>query len=208
MFKNIHIPEFLGKVSGESSDTKCMEAKLTKTDRFLNLFRTLLKNEEGISDQEFREILGQPSKSQYHKYLVELTQDKPGRESVLLRWKSSGGFHYKLNRQAIQNEDHTYERPKLTLVGEMNFCEIRIYGKSRESFPSLKLPHDLLNRFDDHDHYKVRYSSPEDFLASVFHMAEDIEIITPQSLKDRYVEKAQKAVFNNVAADYTTKKVA
>ena len=52
-----------------------------------------------IDDKRFREILGRPSKSQYHKYINELTKAAHGRPAVLGRKRNGENFEYFLNME-------------------------------------------------------------------------------------------------------------
>jgi hypothetical protein len=82
--------------------------RLTKTDRIMNLIIEICRTQsQCIDDKRFREVLGRPSKSQYHKYINELTKAAHGRPAVLKRSRSGENFEYSLNMEIW---------PKMTLV--------------------------------------------------------------------------------------------
>lgn len=179
--------------------------KLTKTDRFINLFVTLLQKENGcISDAELRAILGNPSKSQYHKYLLELTQDKTGRSSFLSREKVKGGFLYRL-RELLPENSKAKERPKLVLLNNQKFAEIKVFDDARNSISEEHLPITLMSKGDGYDVYKCAYDNEQEFLRNIFAYADDIEVISPKEIRDQFIQKAQKAAFLNMNNDYKKK---
>lgn len=185
-----------------------METKLTKTDRFLNLFRTLLTSEAGITDIEFRDILGNPSKSQYHKYLVELTQKNENRVSILIRTKTANGFHYQLNHQSLELNQNEKKKPQLTLVENASFCELRVFKPAIETFKSLHLACDLLAKYEDYNHYKVRFTNIDEFINKIFSIADSIEVLGHEQLKAKFVEKAKMTLLNNSETEiHSLKKV-
>lgn len=63
-----------------------------KTDSFLLLVQTICKAPRlTLSDEKVRDILGNPSKAQYHKYIHELTNDVSERKAILLKQKDENG---------------------------------------------------------------------------------------------------------------------
>jgi hypothetical protein len=182
-----------------------MNETLTKTDRFINLMLTLLRSSNGsIDDQQLRVILGNPSKSQYHKYLIELTEAKNGREALLNREKVPGGFKYSF-RTLAEEVKGTRSRPNLVLVDGQNFAEIKVYDHARAKFASAHLPSTKLEQGMDCDTYKCSYASEDDFVETIFAWADDIEVLRPESVKQKFIKKAQKAAFNNVGQTFERK---
>jgi predicted DNA-binding transcriptional regulator YafY len=75
-----------------------------KTDRYLSLILEI-SNTPGwqISEQRLKELLGNPSKSQFYNYLQDLTGDSIDRPAILARIKNEQGFFYKLNEKTWEN---------------------------------------------------------------------------------------------------------
>lgn len=71
----------------------------TKTDACLLLVQTICKSPRlTLSDKKVREILGDPSKAQYHKLINELTKDVGDRKAILLKQKDfEGNIQFQLN---------------------------------------------------------------------------------------------------------------
>lgn len=71
----------------------------TKTDACLLLVQTICKAPRlTLSDAKVRQILGEPSKAQYHKLINELTLDVGDRKAILLKQKDEGGnIQFQLN---------------------------------------------------------------------------------------------------------------
>jgi hypothetical protein len=71
----------------------------TKTDACLLLIQTICKAPRlTLTDKTVREILGDPSKAQYHKLINELTTDVGDRKAILLKQKDSeGNIQFQLN---------------------------------------------------------------------------------------------------------------
>jgi hypothetical protein len=180
------------------------DTKLTKTDRFINLLLTLLKSESyEVDDPELRDILGRPSKSQYHKYLIELTESRPGRPSLIKRRKNGRNYIYELSEEFRLEAPAS---PKLVLLdNQQNHALVRIYAESRNLFKEARLPASLMSSTNDYDEYKCSYSEEAPFLQIIFAWAEDIEVITPKSLRDQFIQKAQKAAYINMSKDYEKK---
>lgn len=76
-----------------------MKKDYTKSDRYLLLVQTICKAPKlTLSDEKIREILGNPSKAQYHKYINELTEDVSDRMAILLKQKDdNGNVQFQLN---------------------------------------------------------------------------------------------------------------
>lgn len=73
----------------------------TKTDRILLLVQTICSAPKfTLADQSVREILGNPSKAQYHKVINELTNDIGQRKAVLKKIRDEeGNLYFKLNHE-------------------------------------------------------------------------------------------------------------
>ena len=56
---------------------------------------------------------------------------------------------------------------------------------------------DLVQQTDDYDQYQINYSGQEELLGQLFVYAEDIEILSPEHLKDAFFEKANNALVRN-----------
>lgn len=80
------------------------KVKGTKTDRIINLILEI-SNAKGwtISEQRLKELLGNPSDSQFYIYLAELTADNADRPAILIRIKGDEGFFYKLHDRTWEN---------------------------------------------------------------------------------------------------------
>jgi hypothetical protein len=182
-----------------------MNKQLTKTDRFINLMLTLLRSPNGdIDDGQLRAILGNPSKSQYHKYLLELTQNKEGREALLNRDKVPGGYKYSF--KTLSDEVKLQKpKPNLVLMNGHNFAEIKVYDSGKAKFEQAHVPASKLEQGSDYDVYKCSYDNEEDFVESIFSWADDIEVLGPESIKQKFIKKAQKAAFNNLGNAYEKK---
>ena len=72
----------------------------TKTDRILLLVQTICKAPRlTLSDKKVREILGNPSKAQYHKIINELIEDVGERKAILLKLRDEEGqLQFQLNQ--------------------------------------------------------------------------------------------------------------
>jgi hypothetical protein len=187
-----------------------MEKGLTKTDRFLNLFMELLSSPKGyIDDDQFREILGRPSKSQYHKYIIDLTHDKEGRRGSLERKKVNGTYVYRLRESVFQTQPLKQDRPKLVLLSQQNYAEIKVFDSARQDFAANnQIPRDLIRQGDDYDYYHCRFEDEEELLHKIFPYADNLEILAPESLKKAFIKKAQKATFINMSQHVVGKKAA
>lgn len=75
-----------------------------KTDRYISLILEI-SNTPGwqISEEKLKELLGDPSKSQFYNYLQDLTGDSVDRPSILVRIQGEEGFFYKLNERTWEN---------------------------------------------------------------------------------------------------------
>jgi hypothetical protein len=71
----------------------------TKTDRILLLIQTICKAPRlTLSEVKVREILGNPSKANYHKLINELLEDSGERKTILLKQKDeNGNISFQLN---------------------------------------------------------------------------------------------------------------
>lgn len=76
-----------------------MKKDYTKTDNFLLLIQAICKAPRlTLSEAKVREILGNPSKSQYHKLINELLEDRGERKKILLKKKDeNGNIQFQLN---------------------------------------------------------------------------------------------------------------
>lgn len=76
-----------------------MSNDYTKTDRVLLLVQSICKAPRlTLSDAKVRDILGNPSKAQYHKVINELTGEIGERKAILLKRKDSeGNISFQLN---------------------------------------------------------------------------------------------------------------
>ena len=76
-----------------------MSNDYTKTDRVLLLVQTICKAPRlTLSDAKVRDILGNPSKAQYHKIINELTEEVGERKAILLKRKDGdGNINFQLN---------------------------------------------------------------------------------------------------------------
>lgn len=71
-----------------------------KTDRFISLIMYISRSQRKmITDAKFRELLGQPSKSQYYVYRKELTNETIERPAVLSTVEVDGEVFFKLHDQ-------------------------------------------------------------------------------------------------------------
>lgn len=75
-----------------------------KTDRIINLILEI-SNTKGwtISEDKLKELLGNPSKSQFYNYINDLTADGADRPALLLRIQASDGYFYKLHDRTWEN---------------------------------------------------------------------------------------------------------
>ena len=188
---------------------KVMDSKLTKTDRFINLILAIRQaDNKCIDDATFREILGSPSKSQYHKYLVDLVETKDGRPSLIHRTKTEGSYLYQL-REDLFGTKETQAKPKLTLLGDIEYGEIRVYGISRDKFEAINgIRFDIIQQDKDFCLYRCAFENSKNFLEMIFGLADDIEIDSPEALKKEFIVKAQKAAFLNMSSHLSGKKAA
>lgn len=71
----------------------------TKTDRFLLLIQTICKAPRlSLSEAKVKDILGNPSRSQYHKLINELLSDVNARKAILMKKKDDeGNITFQLN---------------------------------------------------------------------------------------------------------------
>ena len=76
-----------------------MSKNYTKTDSFLLLIQTICKAPRlTLSEAKVQEILGDVSKSQYHKLVNELISEVGERKAILLKQKDeNGNIHFQLN---------------------------------------------------------------------------------------------------------------
>jgi hypothetical protein len=79
---------------------KKMSKDYTKTDRVLLLVQMICKAPRlTLTDGKVREILGKPSKAQYHKLINELCLDVGERKAILLKQKDeNGNINFQLNQ--------------------------------------------------------------------------------------------------------------
>lgn len=70
----------------------------TKTQRVLCLIRALISAPNNmINDKTFRDLMGKPSKAQYHKLINEFTNDQAEIRALLIRIEEEDDFLYTLN---------------------------------------------------------------------------------------------------------------
>lgn len=76
-----------------------MKKDYTKTDAFLLLVQTICKAPKlTLTDAKVREILGDPSKANYHKMINELISEVGERKAILLKQKDeNGNIQFQLN---------------------------------------------------------------------------------------------------------------
>lgn len=77
-----------------------MKQDLNKTDRVLLLIQLICRAPLlTLSDKKVKEILGNPSKAQYHKIINELTNDREPRKAILLKIKDENdNIKFQLNQ--------------------------------------------------------------------------------------------------------------
>ena len=82
--------------------------------------------------------------------------------------------------------------------GEINNSVIRVYRESRKQisekdfFDKAKIESN-----DLYDEYKLSYTNEDEFLGQLFVYAQDINIVEPQDLKEKFIEKAKQALILN-----------
>jgi hypothetical protein len=83
----------------ESDNPIIMSKDYTKTDRILLLIQTICKMPRlTLSEAKVKDILGNPSKAQYHKLINELMEDNGARKSILLKQKDeNSNITFQLN---------------------------------------------------------------------------------------------------------------
>lgn len=84
------------------------------------------------------------------------------------------------------------------IQGEVKIAILKIYGHSRKiisekSFFNSK----LIQSSDEYDLIECKYTNTDEFLGQVFIYAQDVEVESPQELKESFREKANKAISRN-----------
>ena len=78
-------------------------------------------------------------------------------------------------------------------------AEIKVFDVCRKIFKEKIILHSqLTKREEDFDHYTIEFTNIEEAMASLFAYAQDIEIISPKDLKERFIQKAQSAISRNL----------
>jgi predicted DNA-binding transcriptional regulator YafY len=71
-----------------------------KTNRYINLILTIARSANySITEAKLKDLLGNPSKSQFYDYLKDLTGPTADREQILERIKVESGHIYKLHEK-------------------------------------------------------------------------------------------------------------
>lgn len=84
------------------------------------------------------------------------------------------------------------------IQGEVKTAKLKIYGHSRKilsekNFFNSKLVHSE----NEYDLIECKYTNIDEFLGQVFIYAQDVEVDSPQELKEAFIGKADKAISRN-----------
>lgn len=97
------------------------------------------------------------------------------------------------------NVEDYFNKSSGIITGTENEAQIRVYRESRKQISERDFFNKALTESNDlYDEYVLSYSSTNEFLGQLFVYAQDIEIIGPSSLKDKFINKANNAIELNI----------
>lgn len=124
--------------------------------------------------------------------------------------------HFKVQRiEGLNLLEEKYKYPRLThwdpeeyfknssgiVIGKEESATIHVYGHARKLIKEKDFFSNSLNEsFGDFDQYNVRYTNVNEFLGQLFVYADEIEIIAPEKLRKRFLDKAQTAIELNTTS--------
>lgn len=81
------------------------------------------------------------------------------------------------------------------ILGERQEAIINVYGHARKLIREKNFFNNkLINKYKEYDQYECIFTSKEEFVGQLFVYADEIEVLSPSSIKDYFIEKAQKAL--------------
>ncbi len=96
------------------------------------------------------------------------------------------------------NPAHYFAGSSGIISGATIKAQIKVFAVCRKTFKEKIILHSKLKeQHPDFDRYEIQFTNSEEALATLFGYAQDIEIISPKDLKERFIHKAQKAILRN-----------
>lgn len=135
-------------------------------------------------------------------YLIAY-KESPGEQNIrkfkLSRLESVLMSQEKFSYPPDWNPEDYFENSSGMMGGSPKNSVIRVYGHSRQHIEEREFFNKLiLQQTASFDEYQLTYSSPDEFLGQLFVYAQDIEVISPQELKNDFVKKAEQALEINL----------
>lgn len=118
----------------------------------------------------------------------------------LIRFKSISMTSEKFKYPAKWDVQKYYENRDL-VSGKRSKAVFRVFRESRKQIKEKSFFNKVEVKSNDlFDEYRVSYSNPNELLGQLFVYAQDVEIIDCDELKEAFLEKAKKAIEQNVAS--------
>ena len=180
-------------------------------DRVQDEVVTALINDRKISfmyNNKVREEICPLTLCQYRDalYLVSTTEDDLKKKityklSRMSEVKIEGEFSYPTEKK--WNPVIHFKDASGIIVSDPKVANIKVYGHARTVFKEKDLFHakEIASNVE-YDTYELTYTGPQEFLGQLFVYANEIEIITPESLKESFKEKALEALLRNGDGGY------
>lgn len=204
-----------------------VEEELKDSDRkfmYRSSIKTKENNSENILDSIIRSLVGEKKMLiEYKRKTVDiypLTLCQYRDELYLLAYKNEMKKEnirsYKITRfqKAIElAEGFRYPPPSKwnpkdhfrgasgIMIGEIKESFFRVYGDSRilieeKNFMEAK----LLKKYPDYDEYQCFYTNVEEFVGTLFIYGQDIEIMSDEILRQKFISKASAIISRNMPA--------
>jgi hypothetical protein len=102
-------------------------------------------------------------------------------------------FHYPAQNR--WNPAELFKEASGLIIGQKNNAIINVYGNAKKILKEKNFfTSHLQGEFKEYDQYECIYTSESEFLGQLFVYADEIEVLSPKSLKDSFLKKAESAI--------------
>lgn len=195
-----------------------IEARLTESYRnnIQALIKALLENKRVKIDYKASNIDGiieriiEPlTLCQYRDDLYIMCYKIDGKESILRNYKVSRietltvlDQSFKYPSKLKWNPEDKYKNSSGIISGDVKKAKIKVFGQARGIFSEKSFfNNELLNNTKSYDEYECSYSNQSEFIGQLFVYGDEIEVISPNTLKQAFIDKALVLLKRNSSKD-------
>lgn len=110
--------------------------------------------------------------------------------------KTDKKFKYPNNKS--WNPENLFKNTSGIIFGDQEEAIIKVFENSRKSISEkVFFNKEALKSTHSYDEYKIKYSNIDELLGQLFVYAQDIEIVSPTSLAEEFIIKAEMAISRN-----------